>query len=112
MVPFSIVCIPFADPYVKVALMYAGKRLKKKKTSVKHNTANPVWNEALVFSLGKEFLKNIYLEFTVLHDNKIGTDEHLGKLRIGADSASDELAQWNEMVAGGNTVAKWFILQS
>ncbi|GIY96097.1 hypothetical protein CEXT_575691 [Caerostris extrusa] len=33
-----------ADPYVKVSLMCQGKRVKKKKTSVKKSTLNPVYN--------------------------------------------------------------------
>jgi Ca2+-dependent lipid-binding protein len=39
------------DPYVKVYLIANGKRIKKKKTSARKNTNNPVWNEAVSFSV-------------------------------------------------------------
>ena len=41
----------FPDPYVKVYLDSHGKRIKKKKTSARKNTNNPVWNEAVSFSV-------------------------------------------------------------
>ncbi|KOB75189.1 putative synaptotagmin X, partial [Operophtera brumata] len=40
-----------SDPYVKICLICQGKRIKKKKTTVKKNTLSPVYNEALVFDL-------------------------------------------------------------
>ncbi|KAG7230191.1 hypothetical protein INR49_012384, partial [Caranx melampygus] len=43
-VPLTVI-----DPYVKVSLMCDGRRLKKRKTSTKRNTLNPVYNEAIVF---------------------------------------------------------------
>lgn len=41
----------FTDPYVKVYMIGSGKRLKKKKTTARKNTNNPVWNEAVAFSI-------------------------------------------------------------
>uniref|UniRef100_A0A8C6ZWA3 Synaptotagmin 3 n=1 Tax=Nothoprocta perdicaria TaxID=30464 RepID=A0A8C6ZWA3_NOTPE len=41
----------YSDPYVKASLMAEGRRLKKRKTSIKKNTLNPSYNEALVFDV-------------------------------------------------------------
>lgn len=43
--------LSFSDPFVKVVLQHNGKRLKKKKTSVKQNTLNPYFNESFSFEI-------------------------------------------------------------
>lgn len=52
----------FSDPFVKVYLLNNGKRIKKKKTAVRKNNRNPVWNEALAFGLSSANLSNAGLE--------------------------------------------------
>ncbi|GBP75393.1 Synaptotagmin-1 [Eumeta japonica] len=49
------------DVYVKVYLLVNGKRVKKKKTNRK-DIANPVWNEALSFSLPSANLQEASIE--------------------------------------------------
>lgn len=39
------------DPYVKIVLQQNGKRIKKKKTTVKKNTLNPYFNESFSFDV-------------------------------------------------------------
>lgn len=46
----SYTCV-FLDPYVKIHLMQNGKRLKKKKTTIKKNTLNPYYNESFSFEV-------------------------------------------------------------
>ncbi|XP_070531830.1 synaptotagmin-1-like [Ptychodera flava] len=99
-----------SDPYVKVAIFYAGKRLKKKKTSTKHHTLNPVFNEALVFSVGQEFLKHLYLEFHIMHEHRLGQNEVLGRVLLGHDAEGEELAHWNEMTTSNKPIARWHAL--
>uniref|UniRef100_A0A672ZZQ0 Synaptotagmin IXa n=1 Tax=Sphaeramia orbicularis TaxID=375764 RepID=A0A672ZZQ0_9TELE len=69
-----------SDPYVKVSLMCDGRRLKKRKTSTKRNTLNPIYNEAIVFDVPPENIEQISLliavmdydrlrSFSILHNN-------------------------------------------
>lgn len=55
-----------ADPYVKVSLICDGRRLKKKKTSIKKNTLNPTYNEAIIFDIPPENMDQVSLHISVM----------------------------------------------
>lgn len=67
------VSVTFIDPYVKVSLMCDGRRLKKRKTSTKRNTLNPVYNEAIVFDVPPENIEQISLLIAVMDYDRLGT---------------------------------------
>ena len=92
---------------MKVSIISNEKRIKKKKTASIRNSGNPVWNEALVFSISKKMLKQISLDITVYNDNVIGNKEILGKVVIGPDSSHDARAHWNDMIHSKNAMARW-----
>ncbi|NXK43387.1 SYT3 protein, partial [Piprites chloris] len=56
----------YSDPYVKASLMAEGRRLKKRKTSIKKNTLNPSYNEALVFDVPHESVNHVSLTIAVV----------------------------------------------
>lgn len=51
---------------MKVYLLCQGKRIKKKKTSVKKNTLFPSYNEALVFDVPEENIGDVSLIVKVI----------------------------------------------
>ena len=57
---------PPPDPYVKASLISEGRRLKKRKTTIKKNTLNPTYNEALVFDVAPESVENVGLSIAVV----------------------------------------------
>lgn len=60
-----------ADPFVKVYLLINGKRVKKKKTAPRKGSCNPVWNEALIFSLSASNLPNAAIEVYSITNNHL-----------------------------------------
>lgn len=60
------ITFPLLDPYVKVSLMCEGRRLKKRKTTTKKNTLNPVYNEAIIFDIPPENVDQVSLSIAVM----------------------------------------------
>lgn len=58
--------LSFSDPYVKVSLLCDGRRLKKKKTTIKKNTLNPTYNEAIIFDIPPENMDQVSLLISVM----------------------------------------------
>lgn len=59
------------DPYVKVSLICDGRRLKKRKTTTKKNTLNPVYNEAIIFDIPPENVEQVSLSITVMDYDRL-----------------------------------------
>ena len=57
-----------------------GKRLKKKKTSIKKCTLNPYYNESFTFEIPFEQIQKVQLVVTVVDYDRIGTSEPIGKV--------------------------------
>lgn len=130
-----------SDPYVKVALMNygesncnafwisilntqltsytvvtndSGKRIKKKKTSIKKCTLNPHYNEAFSFEIPFEQIQKVQLIFTVVDYDRIGTSDPIGKVVLGCDQSTGESEQrhWMDMLASPRRpIVQWHTLK-
>uniref|UniRef100_A0A8C7W4F2 C2 domain-containing protein n=1 Tax=Oncorhynchus mykiss TaxID=8022 RepID=A0A8C7W4F2_ONCMY len=101
-----------SDPYVKINLMQNGKRLKKKKTTVKKNTLNPYYNESFSFEIPIEQMQKIQAVVTVLDYDKIGKNDAIGKIWVGSKATGTQLKHWSDMLANPRRpIAQWHPLQ-
>jgi Ca2+-dependent lipid-binding protein len=102
-----------SDPFVRVSLSVDGKKIKKKKTAVRKNTRNPVWNEALVFNVPAEMLPRVALEISVMDYDLLGHNELVGMCVI---SQEEQLAaggkHWTDMTGNfRKAIAMWHNLK-
>ncbi|XP_015173256.1 PREDICTED: synaptotagmin-10-like isoform X2 [Polistes dominula] len=100
-----------SDPYVKVYLLCRGKRIKKKKTTVKKNTLFPVYNEALVFDVPSDNIEEVSLIVKVIDYDRIGSNELMGCTAIGSSFIGIGRDHWLEMLDNPRKpVAQWYPL--
>uniref|UniRef100_A0A3P9M8D1 Synaptotagmin n=1 Tax=Oryzias latipes TaxID=8090 RepID=A0A3P9M8D1_ORYLA len=101
-----------SDPYVKIQLLQGGKRLKKKKTTVKKNTLNPYYNESFSFEIPLEQMQKILVAVTVFDYDKIGKNDAIGKIFVGSKATGLGLKHWSDMLANPRRpIAQWHVLQ-
>uniref|UniRef100_A0AAR2K9U0 C2 domain-containing protein n=1 Tax=Pygocentrus nattereri TaxID=42514 RepID=A0AAR2K9U0_PYGNA len=101
-----------SDPYVKIHLMQNGKRLKKKKTTIKKNTLNPYYNESFSFEVPSEQIQKVQVVVTVLDYDKIGKNDAIGKVLVGLNSSGTEQRHWADMLANPRRpIAQWHALK-
>ncbi|XP_053478388.1 synaptotagmin-1b isoform X1 [Ictalurus furcatus] len=101
-----------SDPYVKIHLMQNGKRLKKKKTTIKKNTLNPYYNESFSFEVSSEQIQKVQIIVTVLDYDKIGKNDTIGKILVGTNSSGTEQRHWEDVLASPRRpIAQWHALK-
>lgn len=104
------------DFFVKVYLLQQGKKIHKKKTSVKKGEKSPIFNEAIIFSVSAHALQTIQLRLTVAELNgDQGTNPKaysVGHIIIGSTSTGKALAHWRQMLAAlRRPIAMWHPLR-
>lgn len=100
-----------SDPYVKIVLMQGGKRLKKKKTSIKKCTLNPYYNESFSFEVPFEQIQKVSLMITVMDYDKLGSNDAIGRCLLGCNGTGAELRHWMDMLASPRRpIAQWHTL--
>ncbi|OCT98902.1 synaptotagmin-4 isoform X1 [Xenopus laevis] len=100
-----------SDPYVKVNLYHAKKRISKKKTHVKKCTPNAVFNELFVFDIPCEGLEDISVEFLVMDSDRGSRNEAVGRLILGSSADGTGGEHWKEICEHPRRqIAKWHML--
>ena len=88
-----------------------GKKIKRKKSSVKRGTTAPVWNEAVAFNVPSELLNKACLEVNIMNNDLIGHGESLGRCLLGAEREDTEGKHWNDMLSNHRkSMAMWQVL--
>ncbi|NXG50370.1 SYT12 protein, partial [Psilopogon haemacephalus] len=88
-----------ADPFVKVYLLQDGRKISKKKTAVKRDDTNPVFNEAMIFSVPAIVLQELSLRVTVAECGEDGRGDNTGHVLIGPAASGMGITHWNQMLA-------------
>lgn len=102
----------YSDPYVKIWLMQDGKKMEKKRTSIKQKTLNPIFNETLTFQVSLDKIRNTNLLVSVMDFDRCGRNEPIGQLLLGTKSAPNEVKHWSEMFSKARQeVAQWHLLR-
>ncbi|XP_018397480.1 PREDICTED: uncharacterized protein LOC108775565 [Cyphomyrmex costatus] len=103
------------DFFVKVYLLQQGKKMHKKRTSIKKGEKSPIFNEAIIFSVSAHALQTIQLRLTVAEINgDQGTNStcSVGHIIIGSTSTGKALAHWRQMLmALRRPIAMWHPLR-
>ncbi|XP_018011377.1 synaptotagmin-12 [Hyalella azteca] len=87
-----------ADPFVKVYILQHGKKIMKKKTSVKKDSNSPVFNEAMIFNIPAPALHTIQLRVTVAEHVPDGRGVAVGHVIVGTQATGKALSHWNQMM--------------
>ncbi|ESN98313.1 synaptotagmin 1c [Helobdella robusta] len=101
-----------SDPYVKLSLLQNGKRIKKKKTTIKKCTLNPYYNEAFTFEVPFETIQQTMLVVTVVDYDRISCSDPIGQVVLGCHSSGTELRHWSDTLANPRRpIAQWHTLR-
>ncbi|XP_056321406.1 synaptotagmin-like protein 5 isoform X2 [Danio aesculapii] len=88
------------DAYVKTYLLPDKSRQSKRKTSIKSNSTNPVFNENLRYVVSHSQLETRTLQVSVWHHDRFGHNNFLGETEITFDSWEFD-----------TQIEEWFALQ-
>ncbi|GAB6032783.1 Synaptotagmin-12 [Chamberlinius hualienensis] len=101
-----------ADPFIKVYLLQNGKKISKKKTSIKRDDRSPIFNEAMIFSVPANALQTVQLRMTVAEYQSDGRTPSIGHVIVGSQASGKSLAHWNQMITSlRKPVAMWHPLR-
>lgn len=102
----------FSDPYITFFLIQDGKKIKKRKTTVKLRTLNPAFNESFAFEIDFDKIEEISLMFVVADYDPGSSGEPMGQCIIGQLGQGLGAKHWEKMRRSpGKPVAFWHMLK-
>ncbi|XP_055464309.1 synaptotagmin-like protein 4 isoform X2 [Psammomys obesus] len=75
-----------SNPYVKTYLLPDKSRQGKRKTSIKRDTINPLYDETFRYVISESLLAQRTLQFSVWHHGRFGRNTFLGEAEVHMDS--------------------------
>ena len=100
------------DPYVLINLLQNGKRIKRKKSSVKKQTLNPYYNEQFKFIVAPDKIEKTALQFMVMDYDLIGKADLIGQVTIGVNTYGPQLRHWRDMLRNPRKpMPQWHMLR-
>ncbi|XP_076357195.1 synaptotagmin-12-like [Tachypleus tridentatus] len=101
------------SPFVKVYLLQNNKKISKKRTSLKKDDKNPIYNEAMIFSVPTvDLQQNIQLRITVADYQNDGKAPSLGHVFVGSQCRGKSMSHWNQMMSSlRKPIAMWHPLR-
>lgn len=75
-----------SNPYVKTYLLPDKSRQGKRKTSIKRDTINPLYDEIFSYEIPESLLAQRTLQFSVWHHGRFGRNTFLGEAEVQMDS--------------------------
>ncbi|XP_022079221.1 synaptotagmin-12-like isoform X2 [Acanthaster planci] len=87
-----------ADPFVKVYLLQGGKKISKKKSSIKRGDNCPIFNEAMMFAVPSNILDKVTIRITVAENAPGGKIPSIGHVLVGSSCKGANLTHWNQML--------------
>lgn len=101
------------NPFIKVVLLFDGKKVKKKKTSTRKQEPNPVYNECMMFDVPPDLLHRVLFVISVADAKSDSTrSDVIGRVVIGSATTGESLRHWHQMlISPRRPVAAWHRLK-
>ena len=106
---------PYIDPYIKLYIEFEDQVMFKWKSSVKHNSLAPVYNECFSYTLPKEMsmaLNNITVSVFVIDVHHLSPNEAMGVVTIGENAnCLSGRKHWAEVIQSDQLISFWHPIQ-
>ncbi|XP_071791238.1 synaptotagmin-7-like isoform X2 [Asterias amurensis] len=101
-----------SDPYVKIWHVFQEKKIEKRKTIVKYNTLNPVYNVSFLFHVSLAKIRDTSFIISVIDHDRLSKNDTIGGIILGPKASPSEANHWNEMMNKPRVpVAQWHVLK-